>query len=74
MVDYDPANQNTVAGPTTHLVQGRGLPTIAALKAAISGSGVSASYPAATMMTMTKDDLIYICRTNAIAVAGLPGA
>lgn len=71
MVDYDPSNQNTVSASA--LVQKGGKPTIAQLKAAISGSGVAASYPAAAMMTMTKDDLIFICRTNGIAVAGLPG-
>lgn len=73
-VDFDPANQNTVAGPTTHYVNDGAQPTVAALKAAIAGSGVSASYPAAFMFTATKDDLIYVCRTNSIAVAGLPGA
>lgn len=46
-------------------------PTVAALKTAISGSGVSASYPAATLLAMTKNDLIYVCRQNGIAVAGL---
>ena len=46
-------------------------PSVAALKAAISGSGVSASYPAATMQTMTKDDLIFVCKTHSIAVTGM---
>lgn len=70
MVDYDPANQNsTVILPTPG-----GKPTIAQLKAAIAGSGVAASYPAAFMFAATKNDLIAVCRANAIAVAGLPGA
>lgn len=46
-------------------------PSVAALKAAISGSGVAASYPTATMQTMTKDDLIFVCKTHSIAVTGL---
>lgn len=46
-------------------------PTIAALKAAISGSGVSASYPAAFLTAATKDDLIYVCKTHGISVVGL---
>jgi hypothetical protein len=71
-VDYDPANQNT--GASTRLVEKGGKPTIAELKAAISGSGVSAKYPASFMFKATKDDLIFICRTEGIAVAGLPGA
>lgn len=71
MVDYDPANQNTTgAGKLTVL---GGKPTIAELKAAISGSGFSARYPAAFMMSATKNDLISICRIHGIAVAGLPG-
>jgi len=70
-VDYDPVNQNTTgAGKLVHRA---GTPTVAQLKAAISGSGVAAKYPAASMMAATKNDLIYICRTEGIAVAGLPG-
>lgn len=71
-VDYDPSNQNT--GVSTRLVQRGGKPTIAELKAAISGSGVSAKYPATFMHKATKNDLIYVCRQEGIAVAGLPGA
>lgn len=69
MADYDPANQN---GGLRLVVLG-GKPTIAQLKAAISGSGVAAKYPASHMFNCTKNDLIYICRTEGIAVAGLPG-
>lgn len=69
-VDFDPANQNsTIILPTPG-----GKPTIAQLKAAIAGSGVASSYPAAFMFAASKNDLIAICRANAIAVAGLPGA
>ena len=46
-------------------------PTIAALRAAIAGSGVSASYPAAFLDAATKDDLIYVCKTHNISVVGL---
>ena len=69
MPDYDPANQSS---PVKLPVLG-GKPTVAELKTAISGSGVSAKYPAAWMRTATKNDLIYACRTEGISVAGLPG-
>jgi hypothetical protein len=46
-------------------------PTIAALRAAIAGSGVSASYPAAFLDGATKNDLIYVAKTHGIAVVGL---
>lgn len=69
MVDFDPANQN--AG--TKLVVRGGKPTIAELKAAIGGSAVTAKYPASFMFAATKNDLLYVCRTEGISVAGLPG-
>jgi hypothetical protein len=46
-------------------------PTIAALRAAIAGDAVAASYPAAFLNTATKDDLIYVCKTHGISVVGL---
>lgn len=46
-------------------------PTIANLKAAISGSAFAARYPASFMFTASENDLIYICRLHGIAVAGL---
>jgi len=69
MVDYDPANLN---GGVRLVVLG-GKPTIAQLKAAISGSGVAAKYPTSFMNSATKNDLIGVCRVEGIAVAGLPG-
>jgi len=69
MVDYDPANQN----PGTRLVVLGGKPTVAELKAAITGSAFAARYPARFMHSATKDDLVFVCRTHGIAVAGLPG-
>lgn len=71
MVDYDPANQNTTGAGK--LVNEGAQPSIALLKAAISGSGVAAKYPAAFMMKATRNDLVYVCRVEGIAVAGLPG-
>lgn len=47
------------------------LPSIAALKAAISGSPQSASYPASFLRTATKNDLVYVCKLHAISVVGL---
>jgi hypothetical protein len=46
-------------------------PTISDLRTAISGSGVSGSYPAAFLDAATKDDLIYVCKTHGISVVGL---
>lgn len=46
-------------------------PTIDALRTAIAGSGVSASYPATFLNAATKDDLIYVCKTHGISVVGL---
>lgn len=69
MPDYDPANQ--AAG--TKLVVLGGKPTVAALRAAITASGVAAKYPVSWQRAATKNDLIYVCRAEGIAVAGLPG-
>lgn len=46
-------------------------PTIAALRTAIEGSGVAASYPSAFLDGATKDDLVYVCKTHGISVVGL---
>jgi hypothetical protein len=46
-------------------------PTITALRAAIAGSDVSASYPAAFLNAATKDDLVYVAKTHGIEVVGL---
>jgi hypothetical protein len=46
-------------------------PTIAALRAAIAGSDVSASYPAAFLNAATKDDLVFVAKTHGIEVVGL---
>ena len=43
------------------------------LKAAITGSGFAARYPASFLRAATKNDLISVCRIHGIAVAGLPG-
>lgn len=67
MVDYDPANSN---GGVRLTVRG-GLPKIADLKTAISGSAFSARYPAKFMYSATKNDLIYVAKLHGITVAGL---
>lgn len=46
-------------------------PTVSALRAAIAGSGVAASYPTAFLDGATVNDLIYVCRQHGIAVVGL---
>lgn len=68
MADFDVENDTAPALPYPGSGQ---KPSIAALKAAISGSGVAASYPAKVLNAATKNDLIYICRVHSIAVAGL---
>jgi len=67
MPDFDPRADITPQNPL--VVNDK--PTVAALKAAIAGSGVSASYPAAQLLAMTKNDLVAICVNNSIAVSGL---
>lgn len=69
LVDFDQNSDKVPARPFPKT--GQKFPTIAALKAAIAGSGVSASYPAARMHTLTQNDLIFICRTHSISVVGL---
>ena len=71
MVDFDPANQNTTGQGKLAVLGGK--PTVAELKAAITGSGFAARYPASWMRAATKNDLISVCRIHGIAVAGLPG-
>lgn len=65
--------QFDVVSDTTPKLQNRPRrgPSISDLKAAITGSGVAASYPASRMDAMTKDDLIFVCKTHNITVAGL---
>lgn len=67
MVDHDVRNDPT---PKMTFKKPTG-PTVAALKAAISGSGVAASYPAAQLTAATYNDLVYICKLHSIAVTGL---
>lgn len=69
MVDFDQNADKVPAAPFPKT--GQKHPTVAALKAVILGSGVAASYPAARLLTLTKNDLIFICRTHGISVVGL---
>lgn len=50
---------------------GTKFPTISALRTAIAGSGVAASYPTEKLEAMTKNDLVYICRLHGIACVGI---
>lgn len=68
MADYDVATDTTPALPFPHVGD---TPTIAALKTAIAASGVAAKYPTARLQGATKNDLVYICRLEGIAVAGI---
>lgn len=54
--------------PVNKLTNTRNAPTIAALKAAISGSAHSASYPTAVLNAASKLDLVNICRIHGISV------
>lgn len=66
------ANFDVLNDPTPKLTNNRPtLPTISAMRAAIIASPQAASYPAARLDTATENDLIYICKTHGIAVAGL---
>lgn len=68
MADFDVENDTTPKLPYAAVGY---LPSIAALKTAITGSGVAASYPASRLLQMTKNDLIYVCRVHGISVVGL---
>lgn len=68
MADFDTENDTLPKLPYAAVGY---LPSTAALKAAISGSGVAASYPVSFMRTATKNDLIYVCRLHSITVTGL---
>jgi hypothetical protein len=71
MADFDIKNDVTPMLPFPSTNAGGKFPTIAALRAAIAGSGVAASYPTATLLASTKNDLVFICRTHGIAVVGI---
>lgn len=45
-------------------------PTIAALKSALNTYNAT-SYTASRMMSMTKNDLIFACKTHSLSVTGL---
>lgn len=68
MVDLDVRNGIT----PVQTIKQPSAPTVAALKAAISGSAFAARYPAAFMHAATYNDLVYVCRLHGITVAGIP--
>lgn len=65
MAGFDVRSSVTPFNPLTNT---RNAPTIAALKAAIGGSAVAASYPTAVLNAATKLDLINIVRIHGISV------
>lgn len=66
------ANHDVLNDPTPKLTNAKpSLPTIAAMRAAILASPQAASYPSARLDAATENDLVYICKTHSIAVAGL---
>ena len=67
MANFDYVNDTTPVNTFDH----PSLPVVSAMRSAIAGSAVSASYPSARLDAATKNDLVYICRTHSIAVAGL---
>lgn len=69
MADFDVNADTRPALPYPNT--GRAKPSISALKTAISGSGKASSYPTDRLNAATKNDLIYICRTEGISVVGL---
>jgi hypothetical protein len=71
MADFDIKNDVTPVLPFPSTNSGGKFPTIAAMRAAITGSAVASSYPLATLLASTRNDLVFICRTHGIAVAGI---
>ena len=67
MANFDYVNDTTPVNVFDH----PSLPIVSAMRSAIAGSAVSASYPSALLDAATKNDLVYICRTHSISVAGL---
>jgi hypothetical protein len=67
MANFDQINDTTPVLTFDH----PSLPIVSAMRTAIAGSAVSASYPTAWLDAATKNDLVYACRVNSIAVAGL---
>jgi len=65
MAQFDVVNDTVPKRLNNRVVK----PTISELRAAISGSGVAASYPTATLNSSTRNDLIRICRVHSITVA-----
>jgi hypothetical protein len=65
MAGFDVRSSITPFNPLTNT---RNAPTVAALKAAIAGSAVSASYPASVLSASSKLDLVNICRIHGISV------
>jgi hypothetical protein len=71
MADFDIKNDVTPALPFPSTNSGGKFPTIAALRIAITGSAVAASYPLATLLASTRNDLVFICRTHSIPCVGI---
>lgn len=67
MANFDYMNDTTPVNTFDH----PSLPVVSAMRSAIAGSAVSASYSSARLDAATKNDLVYICRVHNIAVAGL---
>ena len=67
MANFDFVNDTTPVSVFDH----PSLPVVSAMRTAIAGSAVSASYPSAWLDGATKNDLVYVCRVHGIAVAGL---
>ena len=64
MANYDVRNDTT---PQMAYKKADEVPTITALRSALSGAG----YAAATMNTMTRNDMIYAARVGGLSVTGL---
>ena len=67
MANHDVKNDTTPAN-TLKLPS---KPTISAMRTALLTVNGGASYPAATLNTMTQNDMVYACRLHGLTVDGL---
>ena len=67
MADHDVRNVTTPANTYKRPSK----PTIADLRTALLTVNGGASYPAATLNTMTYNDMVYAARVHSLSVAGL---
>lgn len=68
MAQHDIYNDTTPVNANASFARNARKPSISELRAAITGSGVAASYPTHQLNAATRNDLIRICKTHSITV------